>query len=61
VPPVYNRRTSKGCLGVALRATRGTAIISLISIIKVDLGSYLITLIYLRKLLNYINVLIEFK
>jgi hypothetical protein len=30
VPLVCNRRTSKGCLGVALRATQGTAIISLI-------------------------------
>jgi hypothetical protein len=29
VPLARNRRTSEGCPGVALRATRGTAIISL--------------------------------
>jgi hypothetical protein len=30
VPLARDRRTSKGCPGVALRASRGTAIISLI-------------------------------
>ena len=29
MPPARDRRTSEGCLGVALRAARGTAIISL--------------------------------
>jgi hypothetical protein len=29
VPPARDRRTSEGCPGVALRASRGTAIISL--------------------------------
>ena len=32
MPPARNRRTSEGCPGVALRATRGTAIISLTAI-----------------------------
>ena len=51
MPPARNRRTSEGCPGAALRATRGTAIISLTvtllgcflkdSIVDINIGAYI--------------------
>jgi hypothetical protein len=42
VPLAYNQQTSKGCPGAALRATRGTAMISLTLPPLLTVGSQLL-------------------